>query len=312
MKPNSKALLIGGNGFIGSHLTDELLAAGYCVRSLDCFPERFRAPLPDVEYMIGSFTDRELVARAAAGCDVLVHLAHSTVPSASLTHPEQEITDSIGAFVDVLNTLREKPIKVVYFSSGGAVYGNAQTLPTPEDAPLNPVSPYGVAKLAMEKYLQMFRHLYGTEYLIIRPSNPYGPRQNFAGAQGVIPIFMNRILQGIPLTVWGDGSAEKDYIYVSDLAKAVVALMQSGFSNQPFNVASGVGITLNKLISVIESVVGKTVDVQYELGHRQDVSRMVLCGQRLEGQIGRKPRIELEAGLRLTAEWIRDQREFSK
>lgn len=302
-----KALLIGGNGFIGSHLTDELLARGYAVRSLDCFPERFRDPVPGVEYVMGSFTDGKLVAEAARGCDTLIHLAHTTVPASSLNHPEQEITDSISAFVNVLNVLRGTPIKVVYFSSGGAVYGNAEIIPTPEEASLNPISPYGVAKLAMEKYLQMFHYLYGMEYLIIRPSNPYGPRQNFLGSQGVIPIFMQRILTGVPISIWGDGTTEKDYVFVKDLARATAELMQAGVKNDVFNISSRTGITLSALIQSIERVVGCAAKLEYRAAKNYDVHRMILCNRKLKERTGCQADTPQDKGLQQTAEWLRGQ-----
>ena len=304
-----KILLVGGNGFIGSHLADRLLRETYSLRILDQRPELFRKPLAGVEYQLGNFSDPATLKEAVRGCEVLVHLAHSTVPASSLRHPEREVMDSVSAFVNMINCLKELPVrKIVLFSTGGAMYGNTEVIQINEDVTPNPISPYGVAKLTMEKYLSMFSYLYGLEFLIVRPSNPFGARQNFRGQQGAIPIFMHRVMNGKPIHVWGDGSAVKDYFYVTDLAEAVVGLMNKGLDNVVYNIGSGLGVSVNELISRIERVCGTKATVQYVESRPYDVQRVILSSEKIHARTGWTPGTSLEKGIELTHEWLRSVR----
>jgi UDP-glucose 4-epimerase len=303
---NKRVLLIGGNGFIGSHLVDELLLKNYTVRVLDRFPERFRAPLPDVEYVEADYSDIGVIKRAVAGCDAVLHLAHVGTPATSAGQADQEVLTSITAFVRLLEWLKGGMVdRFVFFSSGGAVYGRPDSLPVREDFKGWPVSPYGVAKLSMEHYLHMFALLNDLQYQIIRPSNPYGPRQNYLGAQGVIPIFMYRMLTGIPIEVWGDGSSRKDYIFVRDLARAAAALLESNRVNETFNVGAGTGVSLNELIRLIENACGKQGAVSYRPQQSQDVSEIILSCEKMKSIAGWSPEIGLEPGLARTYEWMK-------
>lgn len=304
-KVKQRVLLIGGNGFIGSHLIDELLSSGYRVRVLDRQPELFRQPLSDVEYQTGSFADLFTLREAIDDCEILVHMAHSTVPALSLIHPEQEVLDSVSSFVNMVNCFKKGHIKkIVYFSSGGAVYGNPLSLPVDEESKLEPISPYGVAKLMMEKYLSMFSYLYDLQYIIVRPSNPYGPRQNYKGQQGVISIFLNKILNNEEIRIWGDGSSTKDYLYVGDLAKSVVGLIDRGFDNSTYNISSAIGRSLNDLISILSATYGCPPRIVYEAERSYDVKHVVLSNEKVQHRTGWQPSISLEDGISETVRWI--------
>jgi len=304
-------LLIGGNGFIGSHLIDELLLNDYTVRVLDRQGELFRQPFAGVEYITGSFADLFNLREAIDGCEILIHLAHSTIPSASLNHPEQEVLDSVGAFVNMINCFKKSNIKILFFSSGGAVYGNPESLPVTEDAGTTPISPYGVAKLMMEKYLYMFSYLYGLEYIIVRPSNPFGPRQNYMGAQGVIPIYISKILKDETIQIWGDGKGSKDYLYVEDVAKAVVSLMKKGFDRSVYNICSGVGRSLLSIIQNISDICGRRPIVEYVPQRLHDVKNIVLSSEKLIRRTGWQPLTSFEDGLTRTIQWIEEIRSGS-
>jgi UDP-glucose 4-epimerase len=305
MKRKKRILLVGGNGFIGSHLIDELMKEGNSVRVLDRRTELFRKPITGVEYIIGSFADLFTLREAIEGCDILIHLAHSTVPLTSLNHPEEEVLDSVGAFVNMINCFKNKGIqKIVLFSSGGAVYGNPEALPVREDDKTNPISPYGVAKLMMEKYLQMFNYLYGLKYIIVRPSNPFGPRQNYMGQQGAIPIFMKKILDDEPIQLWG-GSSIKDYLYVTDLVKAVVMLMEKGFNNSVYNISSGLGVNLRELTALIGAICGQKPRVEVVAERRYDVKETILSYEKLRLRTGWQPIKCLKDGLKQTYQWIK-------
>jgi UDP-glucose 4-epimerase len=307
MATNSKrVLLVGGNGFIGSHLADVLLATGYRVRILDLRHELFRPPLEGVEYVLGSFADEAVVRRALSDCDILVHLAHSTVPENSLNNPNQELFDSVGPFIKLLGWLHDSPIeRIVYISSGGAVYGDTKDAAISEDALLQPISPYGVAKLAMEKYLHMFCRLYDKKYIVVRPSNPFGPRQNFKGAQGVIAIFMYRILTGQVISIWGDDSIAKDYIYIGDMARSIVSLINAGFDNGVYNIGSAHPMNLRSIVRQLEHVTGMQAQCEHAEGHKSDVQHIALDTQRFRERTGSDPvTLRFDEGLKRTYQWM--------
>lgn len=301
----NRVLLIGGNGFIGSHIADYLLKDGYAVRILDRYRERFRSPLSGVEYVEGDFSHPDSLKTALRGYNTVVHLAHCGVPATSVAAPEREVIDSIAGFSQMLDLLKGSDVeRFLLFSSGGAVYGVLDQIPAGESFCGWPISPYGVAKIAMEKYLHMFSYLNGLSYQIIRPSNAYGPRQNFLGAQGVIAIFIHRILTRQTIEIWGDGSAVKDYIFISDLARAVLALLKSGCSNDVFNVGSGTCVSVNDLLAVIQDVTGLKADIKYTAVRRQDVQKVVLSCKKIVQNAGWQSEVGIREGITETAKWV--------
>jgi UDP-glucose 4-epimerase len=301
----SKILLIGGNGFIGSHLADALLARGVSVRILDVQAERFRSPLPGVEYFNGDCTNAGTLRAALSGCDTLIHLAHNTLPLATFVNPDREVQLGLGVFAGVLEmALQEQVGKVMLFSSGGAVYGEPPSAePVEETIACRPISPYGLIKLMTEKYLHLVHHLHGLSYLVVRPSNPFGPRQNFLGHQGAIPIFMHRLLTGQPIAVWGDGRAVKDYLYITDLVGAVVALLEAGFDNEVYNLGSGIGRSVGQVIKTLEQEFNHQARLEYRPAHAADVTHSVLALGKLTARTGWMPQTPFEVGLRQTKQW---------
>ncbi len=309
---SGRVLLIGGNGFIGSHLIDELVYNSYHVNVLDCQNELFREKNKNINYYSGSFIDSKLIQKASKGCDIIIHLAHSTIPSISLNHPEEEILESISGFVNLVNCLKSLSIsKIVYFSSGGTVYGNPINLPVDENTMPQPISPYGVAKLAIENYLHMFSHLNGFDYIIIRPSNPYGPRQNYLGKQGIIGIFMNKIINNQTIDIWGDGNIIKDFIYIEDLTAAVIKLINRGFNNQIYNIGSGTGVSLNHIIELLSDVTGIKPRVIYKDPQPHDVKKIILSIEKIKSRIIWEPTTSLIDGIRINYEWYKSINKYS-
>jgi UDP-glucose 4-epimerase len=300
-----KILLIGGNGFIGSHLADALLACGASLRILDVQAERFRPPLPGVQYFSGDCTNSATLRAALAGCDTLVYLAHNTLPLASFLNLDREVRQGLEVFAGVLEmAVQEQVERVMLFSSGGAVYGEPPSAaPVEETIACRPVSPYGLVKLMMEGYLHMVHHLHGLPYLVVRPSNPFGPRQNFLGHQGAIPIFMHRLLTGQPISVWGDGQAVKDYIYITDLIGAVVSLLEAGFDNQIYNIGSGLGRSVVEIVAALEQELSRKARLEYRPAHAGDVAHSVLAMGKLTARTGWTPQTSFEDGLRKTKQW---------
>jgi UDP-glucose 4-epimerase len=298
-----RALVLGGNGFIGSHLVDALLADGHDVRVFDRQPDRFRGALPGVEYQLGSLGDADAVAEALAGIDVVFHLVSTTVPSTSNLDPVADIEGNLVSAVQLLDQMRARNVRrIVFLSSGGTVYGNPETSPVAEDHPLRPICSYGVIKVAIENYLFMYQALYDIEPVVLRPSNPIGPRQGHFGVQGVVPTFLRRLLDGDRIEVWGDGSVVRDYLDITDLA---ALCLRAGTSNAigVFNAGSGIGTSIKDVLSIIESVTGRHADVTYEPARSFDVQRIVLDSELAERTFGWSPAIALEESVRRVWDW---------
>lgn len=283
-------IVFGGCGFIGSHLVDELQSQGHNVRVFDRNYELFRLPLINVEYVIGDFGNRGLVSSAIKGIDVVFHLISTTVPKTSNDDPTFDVSSNLIETLCLLEAcVREQVKKVVFVSSGGTVYGIPGNLPINEDHPTNPICSYGITKLAIEKYLFLFHRLYGLDFSVIRPSNPYGPRQNPKNIQGSVSVFLGNILAGQPITIWGDGSVSRDFIYIHDLIDGIVKATFIKTEHHIFNIGSGVGTTLTKLLELIRMVTGADPRVIHTGNRPFDVSELVLDIKRAQRELGWAP-----------------------
>lgn len=293
-----KTLLLGGNGFIGSHLTDRLLAEGHDVRVFDKYEERCRPPLRGVDYHLGDFGNRGLLAEALRGREVVYHLVWNTVPKTSNDDAFFDVSSNLADTLFLLDEcLRREIGRIVFISSGGTVYGNPRSLPVSEECPTEPLCSYGITKLAVEKYLALYRHLHGLEYVILRPSNPYGIRQNPLGSQGAVSVFLWRLARGESLDIWGDGSVVRDYVFIEDLVDGIYRASISRTPSRIFNLGSGRGISLNQLLSVIRTVTGREAAVRYSGGRRFDVPEIYLDIERARRELGWGPATSLEDGI---------------
>jgi UDP-glucose 4-epimerase len=300
-----RAVVVGGNGFIGSHLVDRLLATGWEVVVYDCAPERFRPPLPGVTYALKDLGDVSALLKVLPGADVVFHLVSTTIPQTSNDAPLFDLRTNLLGTVRFLQACVQADVgRVIFLSSGGTVYGIPTTTPVDEAQPTHPICSYGIVKLAIEKYLYLFEHLYGLSYGILRPSNPYGPRQNFMGKQGVVTVFLGRIAQGVPVTLWGDGTVVRDFFHVSDLARACLALAGADGPGRVFNVGSGQGLSLNALLDVIADVVRQPFEVQRSSGRPFDVPHLVLDVACAREALGWAPQVDLATGIADTWAWV--------
>ncbi|MBN1371057.1 MAG: NAD-dependent epimerase/dehydratase family protein [Anaerolineaceae bacterium] len=301
-------LVTGGNGFIGSHLVDALAAAGYHVMVLDLFPRTNEGMPEGVQFVQGSLQDLHTVRRLLEDhrIELVYHTAWANIHETALKDPLGDIQTNVAASLTLLTACRDTAVKrVVYLSSGGTIYGVPHEFPTREDHPTNPINAYGITKLMVEKYLNMFYHLYGLEYTILRPSVPYGPRQNPYRHQGVVSVFINRALRNEPVTVFGDGQIVRDYFYIDDLIKALLTTKDLTFtpSLTTFNVGGMRPYTLNDLIVEIESVLGVKMNVNYEQQRKFDVPYLLLDTKAAQSDLNWSPAVSLEEGIRRTAEW---------
>ncbi len=271
-----RVLVLGGCGFIGSHVVDGLLRAGHQVRVFDRRPEQFRPPLPEVDYSMGDFQDRMAIAEALTGIDAVFHLVSTTFPGTANLDPKTDVRENLEGTLTLVETMLSLHVdRLLFLSSGGTVYGIPEMVPIPETHPLRPINSYGVVKVAIEHYLEMFRRTGGLSPVIIRPSNPVGPRQGHAGVQGVVSTFLDRIAAGKEIEIWGDGSVTRDFIDVRDLADLCVI---AGTSRRDgvYNAGSGVGTSLNELLQSIRQVTGKNITPNYKPGRLIDTPISVL------------------------------------
>jgi UDP-glucose 4-epimerase len=301
-------LIFGGNGFIGSHLAERLINTGYNVTVFDNFENgmsNLETIKSRIEIIKGDFLSGSDIARALKNMDYVFHYISTTIPSTANKDPaydiESNVIGSVKLFQSAVNSNIEK---IVFSSSGGMIYGEPTSLPIRELDPLNPIDPYGISKLAIEKYLNYFSYTYGLDYTIFRYSNPYGERQNPNGKQGVIPIFLKRIKQGDPPVIYGNGSMIRDYIYIEDAIDATIAVLESKSHDTVFNVGSGEGRSVNQLVDIMSKVVGKKIIPNYIKENSKYIQKVILDISKIQNQIGWKPSINIEEGIRRTWEWI--------
>ena len=301
-----RALVTGGSGFIGTHLVDRLVALGWKVRVLDLFDRRFGPAPAGVDLVRADLSNEYAVREALIDVDVVFHLAWSTIHEVATREPLQDIEANVMPSVQLIDHCHSSGVqRVVFFSSGGTVYGPTQDLPITEAHPTYPINAYGITKLAVEKYLHMYYHLYGLEYVILRPSVPYGPGQDPRRRQGAINVFLYRVARGEPIEIWGDGSVVRDYFYISDLISAAVqAATVQGLDERVYNVGGGQGYSLNDLVEVIQKTTGREANIVYQPGRRFDVPSVVLDTSRANSCLQWHPEVDLSEGVARTWKWI--------
>lgn len=295
-----RALVIGGNGFIGSHLAEGLRARGHGVRVLDPGPARGDLDWSGIDYRRGAYTDADDIAGALEDVDTVFHLASTTVPASSNRDPAYDVSSNLIGALGLLSAMQARGLRrIVFFSSGGTVYGDPEALPVPESHPLKPISSYGIVKVAVEQYLSMYRHLGQLDPLVLRPSNPYGPRQSAAGGQGFVAAAIARLHEGTPLQIWGDGETVRDYIFIDDLIELAIRAADGGECGI-FNAGSGTGASLNDVRAAIERAAGRRMPVEYMPARGFDVRRVVLDVSAARERFGWAPAIDLAEGIART------------
>lgn len=294
-------LVLGGNGFIGSHVVAVLMDSGHRVSVIDRAPAPSFAHSHSIEH-VGRDIDHAVATLPSI--DIVCHLAYSSIPSTSNADPVADVIDNLAGSVRLLEAMRAAgKQRIVYLSSGGAVYGSPRSVPISEDHPLDPISSYGVTKVAFEKYLGMYAALYGFKPTIIRPSNPFGPGQGKMGLLGVVNTFLHAALVGAPVTIWGDGTSVRDYVYVGDLA-SLVKMVVEGNATGTYNCGRGVGVTLLELADLVEELTGRPLERAFRPVRGFDPPLVVLDIKRATRELGWAPTTNLRVGLRLTQAWL--------
>lgn len=301
-----RILVLGGNGFIGSHLVDRLLRENHYVRVFDRNGEDYRKPLPGVDYCTGEFGNRTLLSKALDGIDVVVHLISSSLPKTSNDDPAFDIQSNVIESLYLLEQCVAKKIrKIIFLSSGGTVYGYPKSLPVKEDHQTDPICSYGIGKLTIEKYLYLFKELYNLDYTVLRPSNPFGSRQNPFGIQGAISVFIGKILRNETIEIWGDGSIVRDYIYVENLIDAIYLSINCQTPCHIFNIGTGKGHSINEILTVLENLAGGNIKVSYSHTRAFDIPQIYLDITRASEELGWKPETSFEAGVKCTWDFIK-------
>ena len=298
----ARLLILGGSGFIGSNLIASLLSSGHLVSNFDrpgTSPKQFDIN-SNYRFVPGSITDNSHLRNVfnQEPFDCIVHLVSSLIPSSDYDEffADREINLTAGYEI-VKNMMSNGCRKIIYFSSGGTIYGkNGKDINTELD-PLCPLNYYGYSKLAMEEFYRLSSRIHAINHIIIRPSNPYGSGQNLFGKQGLITVALGRILQNKPIEIWGDGNVVRDYIHIQDLSKAIISLIESNVENQVFNIGSGQGHSVNDIIQIIQDVTGKNAGIEFKPSRPVDIPVNILSIDKLKAATNWEPTINLKEGI---------------
>jgi len=301
-----RVAVIGAGGFLGTNLARFLASR---IRDVRCYGRRraFPEALHGLGWVTGELADAHL-AEAVAGCDIVIHLASTSTPATA----DRDIVADAEANVMGSLRLMEHCVagrvgRLVFLSSGGTIYGIPTAIPTPESAPTDPITAYGAAKLAIEKYLEIFHRRHGLDYRILRVANVYGPYQTAEKGQGVVAAFLARALAGRPLKIWGDGHVVRDYVFVSDVIDAIWATLQYEGESRVFNIGGGVGYSLLQVIAAIDALFGRQIERCFLDSRPVDVPTSILDCSLAQSQLAWRSQTSFEDGLAMTLEWMRRQ-----
>lgn len=302
-----RCLVLGAGGFIGGHLVTSLSDSGHQVIAYGRHFGTKNLANSDlnIEYVIGDFCNEPHWDELLSGVQVCYHLISTTVPKSSNDDPIADVTGNIIGTLHFLEAAKKKSVRIVFASSGGTVYGRINTDSIDEHHPTDPLCSYGITKLAIEKYLLLYRELHGVRSVVLRIANPYGEGQQPDAIQGAVAVFMGRVLRGHTIDIWGDGSVVRDYIYVQDVVQAMIAASEYGGRLNVFNVGSGVGVSLLELLGMIEQVTAKKADIIFHPSRSFDVPRNVLNITAAQKELEWTPQIPMIDGLKKTALWMR-------
>ena len=293
-----RAVVTGGAGFIGSHVVDALLARGDEVHVVDSFATGKRERVP-AEATLHEQDIREPLDKLfeVLQPEAVFHLAAQADVRVSVERPDYDASVNVGGTIRVLEAARPVGAQLVFSSTGGAIYGE-RTSPAPEDAPREPLAPYGTSKLCGEEYLATYNRLYGTSHVSLRFGNVYGPRQDPHGEAGVVAIFLGLLRAGGAPKIFGDGRQTRDYVYVGDVAQATLAAV--GQAGGVFNVGTGIETSVLDLFAACRAVAGVAVEAERAPARAGELQRSVLDPRLAASALGWRPETSLEEGLRAT------------
>jgi UDP-glucose 4-epimerase len=305
-----RILVTGGAGFIGSHIVDAYIEAGHSVAVVDDLSTGHREQVhPRARFYQADVTKAEELARifASERPEVVSHQAAQKSVRLSVEDPAADAKINILGTLHLLELCRRSGVAHVLFAStGGAIYGDAEQIPTPEETPAWPISPYGIAKLTVEHYLYYYLHQYGLTYTALRYANVYGPRQDPHGEAGVVAIFVERLLAGETPVIYGDGTQTRDYVYVGDVAAANRRALETRAAGA-YNVGTGIETTVNELYAALTEAVGVSRPAEYAAPRPGEQRRSALDARRAAETLDWRPQVSLPEGVRRTVDHFRSK-----
>lgn len=311
-----KCVVLGGGGFIGSHITDALLKEpGYQVTVFDRPGAIYLDQLKEsgAKIIVGDFLNVQDLVRAVQGNDVIFHLISTTVPSYSNDHVVFDVETNIIGSLNLLDVAREAKVhKVIFSSSGGTVYGVPERTVITESHQTQPISSYGITKLTIEKYLHLYWKLHGLDYCILRISNAYGERQVPSGVQGLIPTVIDKALRHEEINIWGNGSVIRDYIYVTDVAAGFVSASKYFGEDRVFNISTGVGYSTNEVLERLKALVDFPINIKHDPARLYDVPANILDNTKARELLKWKPIVSIEEGLEKTYRYFAELADYEK
>jgi len=305
-----RVLVTGGAGFIGSHLCEALLDEEYAVTVVDNLSTGKKENVPEgVEFQQLDICSPEIAGLFAQGnFSAVLHLAAQNDVRTSVSRPEFDAEVNILGSINLLqNCVKAKVKRFVFASTGGAIYGEAQSLPVDESHPMRPESPYGITKFAVEQYLRFFSTVHGLETRALRLGNVYGPRQDPHGEAGVIAIFSGAMLEGRQPRIFGDGEQLRDYIYVWDVVTAFLRALEAP-PGEALNIGTGLGTAVNEIYWRLAAMLGYAEPPEHAPKRPGEIQRIYLDSRRAQKELGWLPRVTFEEGLAETAAWFRSRR----
>lgn len=302
----SRQVVLGAGGFIGTNLCRRLVERGITPHGFGHAAASSDA-LPDMPYTVADFEDRDALASALDGADLVYHLLGTRTISGAEADRRADLKRNVDATLMLLDLLCENAVgRVVFISSGGTVYGVPDALPIPETAATMPVSAYGIGKLTIEKYLHMYWHQHGLNYQVARLANPYGPHQRLRQGQGVVPALLKCRYASTAFPLWGDGEVLRDYVYIDDAVDGLIALAGHAGGPEIVNIGGGGnGTSLTDLIAGIEQITDGSIQIDRQPARAADIPANLLDITKAREMLGWAPPTRLETGLERTAEWFR-------
>jgi len=306
-----RILVTGGAGFIGSHVADRMVALGHQVAVFDDLSTGNRQYVPaEARFYHADLADPVAVEACVAEFrpEIVCHHAAQIDVRHSVSDPRRDATVNIlGSLALLESCARHGARKLVYASTGGAIYGEGRSLPATEDHPLNPEAPYGASKHTVEHYLYIWKLLHGLDYTVLRYPNVYGPRQNPHGEAGVNAIFIGLMLEGRRPRIFGNGEAVRDYLYVDDVVEGNRLALERG-SGAIVNLGTGVGVSVNDIFRELKKLLAFRGEPIMEAARPGEIQRIYLDATRAREVLGWEPRVPFPEGLRRTVEWFRSRR----
>jgi UDP-glucose 4-epimerase len=301
-----RGVILGAGGFIGINLTSALAAEGY---EVVCFDRHVSPHWPSqAKAVTGDFAAVPTKLLEELEDSIVFDLVSSCRPSQNTNQAADEVVADVAATLRYLEQTRGRNIRWIFVSSGGTVYGPAAASPTTEESPTQPICSYGLVKLTIEKYFDLYRKIHQTDYIVARVSNPYGPWQHPMKGQGIVAALVLKALTNQKIEIWGDGENIRDYLYIDDTISALITLAEFGRDGEIYNVSGGAGTSINELIGMIGAALGSHISANYVEARLTDVRKSVLDNSKLRVQTGWAPKVGLQEGILATSNWISEQK----